>query len=243
MIVELPRPAIFAHRGASASAPENTLAAFRLALAQRPDGIELDVHLSADGKVVVIHDHNLSRTTNGAGLVHHTRLEELRRLDAGQGEVIPTLDEVLALVGDQVILNIELKGFIQTGGRLAAETLACVRSHGLGRSILYSSFDFRNLLRIRRMNPDAALGMLFDRGLTARLTRALCVPLIKPWSLHPHHTNVDDRFLTRAHQSGRPVIAYTVNRPEDLRRLFALGIDGIFTDDVPSAVVIREQMS
>jgi glycerophosphoryl diester phosphodiesterase len=242
MNLELPRPAIFAHRGASASAPENTLAAFRLALSQPADGIELDVHLSADGIVVVIHDQNLNRTTNGVGLVHRTRLEELRRLDAGQGEAIPTLDEVLALVGDQVLLNVELKGFAQPGERLAAETIACVRSHGLSHSVLYSSFDVRHLLRIRQLEPDVALGLLLDRGWSGWLARTLFEPLIRPWSLHPHYTAVDDRFLARARRSNRPVIAYTVNRPEDLHQLFSLGIDGIFTDDVPSAVAVREQM-
>ena len=114
-----PKPAIFAHRGASGSAPENTMAAFQLALQQHADGIELDVHLTADGQVVVIHDQDLSRTTNGQGMVDQLTLEELKHLDAGNGEQIPTLEEVLIQIGDQISWTIQTASTV---------TIWCVRS-------------------------------------------------------------------------------------------------------------------
>src|SRR3990172_10900022 len=115
MLALLPRPAILAHRGASAYAPENTLAALELALRQRADGLELDAKLSADGQVVVIHDQRVDRTTDGHGRVGQMDFEALRRLDAGswydssfRGQKIPTLVEVLERVGGQLLVNVEL---------------------------------------------------------------------------------------------------------------------------------------
>ena len=106
------KPKIIAHRGASGHAPENTMAAFRLAMEQHADGIELDVMLSKDGHVVVIHDATVNRTTNGTGRVSALTLAELQTLDAGNGEHIPTLEEVLETFGDQWVINVELKNHI-----------------------------------------------------------------------------------------------------------------------------------
>ena len=118
MYAQLPRPAIFAHRGSSAYAPENTLAAFDLAISQNADAIEFDAKLSADGHVVVIHDQTIDRTTNGSGFVNQLPLKSLKGFDAGSkfdpkfsGEKIPTLDEVLANIGKRIFINIEIIGY------------------------------------------------------------------------------------------------------------------------------------
>ena len=132
----LPQPVIFAHRGASAHAPENTLAAFELALAQQADALELDVKLSADGHVVVIHDATVDRTTNGHGRVRDLSLADLKKLDAGSffsqafaGENIPTLDEVFESFGKRTFINVELTNYSTPGDALVESVCMLVKKH------------------------------------------------------------------------------------------------------------------
>lgn len=231
---------IFAHRGASANAPENTLAAFRLAHQAQADGIELDVHLSADQQVVVIHDDEVSRTTNGQGKVSQLTLEELRRLDAGQGETIPTLGEVLDLIGDQLYINIELKGVSRSASGLAEAAAALVNQRKLNQTIIYSSFDPLLLFKTRRVAPQAKLGLLIDTGAAGTATHLIFAPLLRPWSLHPHFSSITPRFLQRANINQQAIITWTVNKTEEMRRLFALGIQGIITDDPEKALEVRK---
>ncbi len=245
MPVRLPPSAIFGHRGDSAHAPENTLAAFRLALQKGADGIELDVHLSADGQVVVLHDAQLNRTTNGQGIVHQRTLAELKSLSAGSwhspeyaAEKIPTLREVLELVGNAIITNIELKG--SATHALTQKVTALVRELGLEDKVIYSSFNPWMLLHTRRNSPQAALGLLTLPGWPGKLTRLLFEPLIQPWSLNPHYPHVDAAYLIRAQRYQRAVLAYTVNAPEDIQHLFSIGIQGIITDDPAKAIALRD---
>ena len=123
------RPLIIGHRGASAAAPENTLAAFALAQAQGADGIELDVQLSADGWPVVMHDSKLERTTNGQGRVQQLSLAQLQELDAGQGQTIPTLDEVFETLGPNFLYNVELKTAAFRDDGLAAAVADRIQAH------------------------------------------------------------------------------------------------------------------
>lgn len=227
-------PAIFAHRGASHDAPENTLKAFKLALDQGADGIELDVHLSADGHVVVIHDGDLERTTDGTGRVEETTLAELHQLNAGEGEKIPTLAEVLDLVGDKLTTNIELKGFSGDVRQLPGAVLGLVNDFGLADQIIYSSFDPRMLIQLHRKDPDARAGMLLPPGAT--FARMVFSQLVHPWSLHPHFVSVNKAFMRRAERHGYSVNAWTVNRREDIQRMIDLGVDGIITD-LPSLAI------
>jgi glycerophosphoryl diester phosphodiesterase len=234
-------PAIFAHRGASQQAPENTLKAFRLALQQQADGIELDVHLSADQQVVVIHDNHLERTTNGSGRVEDKQLAELRQLDAGDGEPIPTLREVLELVKDQVTLNIELKGFSPDREYLPKAVLGLVSEFGLAKSVIFSSFDPRMLVQLHQINPDARVGLLLPPGMLASAVKAFFSRDVNPWSLHPHFRSVTKRFINNANKNGNPVFTYTVNQAEDMRKMFELGVAGIFTDAPLLAQQVREE--
>ena len=233
--------AIFAHRGASAYAPENTLAAFRFAQSSRADGIELDVHLSADHQIVVIHDDDVSRTTNGQGKVHTLTLEELRRLDAGQGEGIPTLLEVLELIGDQMLVNIELKGFSDSAALLPKTVVGLVNDLNLDRTVIYSSFNPKLLNRTRRYAPQAKCGLLLDSGLRSAVGLMVSA-FMRPWSLHPHFSSVSHKFIQRANRKNQAVITYTVNQAQEMQRLFNLGIQGIITDDPVQAIEVRNKL-
>lgn len=231
--------AIFAHRGASAYAPENTLAAFRLAQTSQADGIELDVRLSADHQIIVMHDEDVARTTNGQGKVQQLTLEELRRLDAGQGERIPTLSEVLELTGDQMMLNIELKGSKNTAALLPEKTTRLVNDLKLDNMVIYSSFNPFMLIRTLRSNPQAKCGQLLLPGSFWPIVRLFASTFINLWSLHPHYSSVSQFFMKRAQYQGRAVIPYTINQPPEMRRLFNLGVHALITDDPVQAIKVR----
>lgn len=242
MLMNLPRPAVIAHRGASAYAPENTLAAFELAIDQGADAIELDAKLSADGEVVVIHDRTVNRTTTGSGRVGEMTLKELRALDAGsffdityQGEKIPTLNEVFALVGKRIPINVELTNYASLTDDLPDKVAALVRRHNLTRQVLFSSFNPLALLRIRRLLPEVPVGMLALPGWKGGWARSWVGRLTGYQSLHPEASDVTPALVRKAHARGERVLVWTVNEAQEMERLFKLGVDGIFTDDPPLA--------
>lgn len=235
---QLPSPTIFAHRGASAYAPENTLAAFELAVRQGADAIELDAKLTADGHVVVIHDPTLERTTNGYGRVGQKTLAELRQLEAGsffdpafQGEKIPTLDEVFERVGQEIIINIEITNYTAPLDDLPQKIAAIVQRHRLQERVIFSSFNWLSLWRIHSLVPEAPLGLLALPGGWGWPARAPLGRLVNYHSLHPYLEDVTPTLVQSAHRRGAKVYVYTVNRQEDMRRLLSLGVDGFFTDD------------
>jgi glycerophosphoryl diester phosphodiesterase len=252
MYSDLHVPAVFAHRGASAYAPENTLAAFQLAIEQGADGIELDVNLTADGHVVVIHDSIVDNTTNGSGEVRDMELKILKSFDAGswfapkfKGEKVPTLDEVLKLVGEDVFTNIELKQkyFISPLDQLPGKVAALVEKHNLKNKIIFSSFNPWALIKIHRLLPSVPVGLLIFSGVLGSLARLIVSGFVRYQSLHLHFSAVTPVLLQSARAKGYHVFAYTVNQPEDIRRLFALSIDGIITDDPLLALTIRQEVT
>ncbi len=231
------RPLNIGHRGAGGLAPGNTLAAFQVALDLGIDGVELDVHRCRTGEVVVMHDLTVDATTNGTGPVKALSLAELKVLDAGvhfdtrfAGERVPTLAEVFDLVGDRLLVNVELKSFSPRTDGLEAEVIRLVRERGLARTVLISSFNPFALWRTRRLAPDLTLGLLYAHDLPRPLRRAWLAFLSRPEALHPDYTLVDEALMTRARARGRQVNAWTVNEPAEMRRLIALGVDGIITD-------------
>ena len=166
MLPEYPHPIIFAHRGAAAYAPENTLASFKTALDQGADAIELDAKLSADGYVVVCHDRTLNRTTNGTGELSRKTLAELRELDAGchfstkfAGEKIPLLEEVFETVGKKLLINVELTNYATPYDQLVEKVCALVIKHGLEGGVLFSSFFPLNLKKAFRLIPNVPQGL------------------------------------------------------------------------------------
>ena len=212
------------HRGAAGHEPENTLRSIRRALELGADGVEIDVRY-VDGELIVFHDARLERTTNGRGVVARKSFAELRALDAGEGEQIPTLREVFETVNRRAVINIELKGR-RTAGPVEALIGEFVSRHGWEYGdFVVSSFHHGELRAIG--NRQIRIGLLLTRpsrlySVSARRVRA--------WSVHPALRYVTARFVEDAHRRGWRVLVYTVNEPAALERMRALGVDGVFTD-------------
>ena len=240
-----PRPLILAHRGASAQAPENTLAAFELALDQGAHGVELDAKLSADGEVVVIHDESLERTTDGQGSVSQSDLTALRELDAGsffsdqfKGERIPTLAEVFETIGKRAIINVELTNYKTLRDGLADRVCELVQHFGLQDRVLFSSFLSSNLTRTRSLLPDTPRGLLALGGWIGWWARSFGFSFGDYQALHPGLRDTTPQQVARVHRLKRRVHVWTVNAAEDMRRLIDWGVDGIITDDPKLAMDI-----
>lgn len=242
------RTLVFAHRGARERAPENTLPAFEQAAVLGTDGVELDVQLSADGALVVIHDFSVDHTTDGTGRVAEKTLAELRQLDAGSwfapqfaATRIPTLDEVFEALGGRLLINIELKEFSLTDRtarlRLAQGVWECIRRHSMERHVLISSFNPLALRAMRRVAPQIPIGYLYAPDLPLPLAKGwLARPLIgRHEARHPHFSMVDEAYMHWARQRGYRVNVWTVNEATDVQRMCALGVDMIISDR-PDAV-------
>jgi glycerophosphoryl diester phosphodiesterase len=248
MLTSLPQPVIFAHRGASAHAPENTLAAFGLALEQNADAIELDVKLSADGHAVVIHDPTLDRTTGSHGRVKDRSLTELQSLDAGSffsekysGEKIPTLEEVFETVGKRTFINVELTNYTTPRDQLVETVCMLVKKFGLQRRVLFSSFFASNLSKAQAYLPDVPGGLLAFNGWLGAWARSFGFNFGRYQALHPYLKDVTPQQVQRVHRLNRRIHVWTVNAAEDMRRLFHWGVDAIFTDDPQLAVQVRSE--
>ena len=230
-------PLVIAHRGASAVAPANTMTAFEKAAVLGADGIEFDVHLSADGVPVVIHDFAVDATTDSSGRVAEMDLAQIKQLDAGSyfdpafaGEHIPTLEEVLQAFGNQLLLNIELKSTSPRDNGLEQAVLTLVKQHDLGSRVLLSSFNPFSLRRAKKIAPHVRAGLLYAPDLPIFLSRAWLAPLFPHEARHPEHTMVDEGYMAWARRRGYRVSAWTVDEPVEMRRLIALGVDGIVSN-------------
>jgi glycerophosphoryl diester phosphodiesterase len=228
---------VFAHRGARRAAPEITLPAFERALAMGVAGIEFDVHRTADGQLVVIHDFTVDKTTDGHGLVAAMSLAELRRLDAGShfaptfaGVQIPLLDEVLDLVGDRCRLNLEIKSLDPYANDASADVAAVIRRRKLYDQVLVSSFNSITLLKLRHLDPRIAVGMLYDDEMPVFLRQVWAGAPLCPEAQHPEHTLIDADFMAWARALPGAVNTWTVNDVEEARRLVGLGVDVIMSD-------------
>jgi glycerophosphoryl diester phosphodiesterase len=246
MLESLPRPVIFAHRGASAHAPENTMAAFELALAQGADAIELDVKLSSDGYVIVHHDDTVNRMTNGKGRIQDLSLAELKTLDAGssfsekfKGETIPTLEEVFEAVGKRTFINVELTNYKTRRDALVETVCMLVKKHQMQKHVIFSSFFASNLSKARSYLPEVPRGLLALRGFLGAWARSFGFVFGKYQALHPYLTDMTLQEVARVHRLNRRLHVWTVNQEEDMRRLFGWGVDGVFTDDPQLAVRVK----
>lgn len=243
MLDRFPSPVIFAHRGASAHAPENTLPAFELALRHGADGVELDAKLSRDGQVVVIHDPTLERTTDGSGRVNRHSLADLRTLDAGaffsvefRGTKIPTLEEVFETVGRRAIINVELTNYSTPRDPLVEKVCALISKHAMQDHILFSSFLTSNLTRAARLLPEVPRGLLALGGWLGAWARSFGFVFGDYQALHPHISNAGPEQVRRVHRLRRRIHVWTANTPEAVQRLHEWGVDGIFSDDPQMAV-------
>lgn len=206
--------------------PENTLAAIRKAIALGVRFVEIDVFY-VDGRLLVFHDHRLERTTNGNGYLSEQSFDNLRKLDAGGGQCIPTLEEVLDEIGNKsVSVNIELRAVGATGP--VASCIENYISNGWDSDrFLVSSFNHRELVKIRQLNPELKLGALLC-GLPVDDCR-FAVEL-DAYSVHLCLDFIDRRAVEDAHDRGLKVFVYTVNEPDDMRMMRELGVDGVFTN-------------
>ncbi|WP_279451440.1 glycerophosphodiester phosphodiesterase [Aeromonas hydrophila] len=217
---------IIAHRGASGLAPENTLKAIRLALALGAGAIEIDVQL-ADGELWVFHDRRLERCTDGSGVLTAQSRAYLASLDAGEGEGIPTLWQVMEAIAGQAELHIELKG-AQTADEVARLTRRAEAELGFAPTQwVVSSFHHPEVARFAALRPDIRLGALTA---TIPLTLAKFAAELGAWSLNCDVDFVDQALVQDAHDRGLKVLVYTVDEPADQAMLAAIGVDGIFTN-------------
>jgi glycerophosphoryl diester phosphodiesterase len=234
------RPRVIAHRGFSGKAPQNTLAACRAAIALDTDMIEIDVLLSRDGEVVVIHDPELTQTTNGVGRVGDHPLAELQRLDAGtsfsrefSGEPIPTLNQILDLVRGRTLLNVEIKQeavSAQAIGGITHEVLRAIHHRGMSDQVILSSFDPRALSHARQLAPEVKTASLFNATLHAGMGPREVMDEVGSVAFNVSDTQITPAILRACHHHGCPVAVYTVNEPSRMRALFRLGVDALFTD-------------
>lgn len=234
------RPLIIGHRGASAHAPENTLAAFALAIAQGADGIELDVKRCASGEVVVMHDETVDRTTNGAGKVHELSLAELRRLDAGHGERVPTLDEVFDLVasthggsaasGAPFLINVEVTNYATPTDGLERLAVDVVRRHRCEVRVLFSSFNPLGARALAQHAPDVPRGMLYHHAMPVYLREVWLAPFVPHEFRHPDYAMVTPDYVKALSGQGKRINAWTVNDPAEIARVARCGVAGIIGD-------------
>ncbi len=228
------RPFLWAHRGASKIAPENTMAAFSSAVDLGVDGLELDIHLSRDGFPVVIHDESLQRTTDGQGLVADASLKQLQQLDAGgwfspefMGESLPTLAEVLKAFGGRLRLNLELKEFAA-----GVEVLSLLRQYP-DAEVVISSFDYDLLKGLRSLDEVLPMAVLFDDGNWRQAVRF--AGDISACAFHPAGNLVCRRMVAACRKLALPVSVWTVDQEAQARSLMRMGVSGLFTND-PSAL-------
>lgn len=235
-------PLVIAHRGASALAPENTLAAFELALELNADGIELDVMLSSDDELVVIHDVSVDRTTNGIGKVPQMTYAQLRELDAGSkfgeafsGQHLPTLSEVFESVGGKMLINVELKNYHAPFDDLAARVVRLIERFGLQESVLLSSFNPFNAAKARKINDSISFGLLTEPASLGALLRGPVGRLFGYQALHPYYKDVNLKMVETLHQRDKQCNVWTVDDPKIIKQLQGWGADAIICNDPAAA--------
>lgn len=217
-----------AHRGAKAYEPENTLQAFQKALDLNSDGIELDVHLSSDGHIIVIHDETIDRTTNGKGLVNDFTLTELKSFLIDGKYQIPTLYEVFDLVDKKCLINIELKGL-----ETAPKVVALIEKYISEKDWKYehfiiSSFDWNMLEETSKLNSNIPIGVLTEENINTALAFA---EKIKAKAIHPDFQLLNAENVSEMQKKGFLVLPWTVNSEEDIQKVKSYKVNGIISDN------------
>lgn len=235
------RPLLIGHRGYPARYPENTLASFKAAMEAGCDMIELDVTLTKDRKVVVIHDDTLERTTTGKGPVRDRSFEEIKMLDAGSWfdarfatERVPELSEVLKLTTGRCLLNIEIKESAfeadYPADAIEHQVVGLVKTGGAMGRVIISSFDQRILERIAAMDAPPAIAYISDREADRSVLEMLLA--IKAFSWHPRFRVLTRDQVEMLHAAGLKIFPWTINTREEAERILALGIDGLICNDL-----------
>jgi glycerophosphoryl diester phosphodiesterase len=234
---DFPHPLLLGHRGAGGLAPENTWPAFAAAKAAKVHGFEIDVLLSRDRVAVVVHDLTLKRLAHGQGAIQSMNYAELARLDVGShfhprfcGERIPRLEDVLDTYGQDMILDLEIKGYSPFDQGIEEIVIGMLKARRLLDRVIISSFNPLILRRVAQLAPEARTGSNYISDPLLQLRRIWFAPFIKPYSKHPQPAQVDEAYIARQRRRGIRVIPWGVNDPADIRRLLDLGVDGIISD-------------
>ena len=209
------------HRGAKGYKPENTLASFAKAIELYVDAIELDVHLSSDGEIMVIHDETLNRTTTKTGFVSDYSASELKKLG------IPTLEEVILLVNKRCVINIEIKEATATPKVLQLIEKSVNEQHWKYNQFQISSFNWEALSMVSKINSKIAIGVLAEASIEKALAFAI---QIKAHSINPYFKLLNSENVNLIHSNGFKIYTWTVNTPEDLIFVKSLNVDGIISD-------------
>jgi len=238
---------IQAHRGASAYWPENTIKAFSAAIEQGADCVELDVHLSKDGEIVVAHDFRLERVSNGSGYISDHTLAELKALDFGKlaadkgGEYrIPALSEVFSLVKpSSLTINIELKTTERLYPELPEKLIALTREFDMEERVIYSSFNHYSLVHLKKINPKAKIALLYELGMIDPWVYA---NYVKAYAIHPHYYVIMalPETVRLCHENGIKVNVWTVDENAVIKKMLECGVDGIITNKPDVARVCRD---
>jgi len=215
------------HRGAKGYEPENTLIAFKKAIDLNADGIELDVHLSSDGELIVIHDETINRTTNSKGFVNKLSLRELKAFRINDNQEIPTLTEVFDLVNRNCFINIELKG-----NGTAKPVIEIIEHYILRKKwnyshFLVSSFDWEMLGEVHQLNPKIRIGVLTEESIEEALVFA---KKTKAYSIHPYYQLLSKENVALMRESGFGVFPWTVNSKKAIQKTKSFNVNGIISD-------------
>ncbi|MCV9931541.1 glycerophosphodiester phosphodiesterase family protein [Flavobacterium sp. LS1R47] len=216
-----------AHRGARGYEPENSLRAFQKAIEMKADGIELDVHLSSDGHLIVIHDETIDRTTNGKGFVNTLSLQQLKEFRIENKLQIPTLPEVFDLVNQQCFINIELKGQGTADAVAALIELYVTENNWNYDSFIVSSFEWDFLQRINNLNSEIPIGVLTETDIASAITFA---KQIKAKAIHPDFNLLNKENTIQIQEKGFQVFPWTVNETADIARVKTYNVNGIISD-------------
>jgi len=235
---------VMGHRGARGLAPENTIASFETARKIGVDFVELDVHVSKDAHLIVIHDATVGRTTDGHGYIKDMNLSEIKALDAGSWfdprytrEKVPTLTKVLEWSGGEMPLAIELKGGFEQG--VVHRVIDLLWRYDMANEVILISFNHRALQHVKALSPEIRTGILY----VARLVDSIAVARRSVAdALHPNWNYVDRELVRETHAAGLALSTWTVNEPEDMRTLIEMGVDSIGTDYPDRLVAVAEEM-
>lgn len=231
---------VIAHRGASAYYPENTMAAFKGAVEMNAEMIELDVMLSKDGVPVVFHDATLDDHTDGTGNIGDYTLDQLRELDAGSwfdstfaGEKIPTLEEVLAFATGKIALNIEIKTEAVTDEARAGveeKSLELVKKYGMEEHVLFSSFDYRSITHLKKLDPEIPAALLYEKSQSQKLLPSELLKKYDADAFNCSYRQLNTKRYRDVRENNIPVFIYTVDKPSRMRKLLRMNVTGIFTN-------------
>lgn len=237
------QPMIIAHRGAMGHAPENTLVAFKLAIKMGADAIEIDLRQTLDGELIAFHDGSINRTTNGKGNFNKFTFEELRKLDAGswfsnefKNEKIPTLQEIINIIPDSVLLIIELKGSNKDYPYFEENVVSLIKKNNFEKNVILKSFDYKVLERLRKLAPEIPQIFVYAfripfTGVTIGTSITFkCVFNLDVEYLQPHRYFVSEEFVRKAEKKGYKVISWGVDSRDAIINALEIGVHGIETD-------------